>query len=349
MRSWRYAGKGEKMALRRVGWKRLVVIIFLAMLVYSFLPMVSFWLAKDTVSRGRNEDSVEKLKDNKGSYFSFLVFGDNHSGLIFNDAVTIKEIWHMNREDRFLKLPVDFVLNTGDVSLNGKRAHFMNYAKIMGLIKYPVISVIGNHDGRKFFEEFCGKSEFAFADRNSYFIVVDNEQGDLRDTQFRWLEERLKEAQAYDHTFVALHKPPFDPYQQDWYSMDSSPWAYRFRKLCAKYGVDMVFSGHKHMFKHARFDGVDYFVSGGGGMLLEIPEEDGGYHHYMRVEVNHDYVTYEVRKVSPPLWEWATYYLWKKAVYWCRNFYGSGYIFGKNTKIEPLRTTEVNDENWMGM
>jgi len=130
--------------------------------------------------------------------------------------------------------------------------------------------------------------------------------------------------------------------------MDNSPWAYKFRKLCGKYDVDIVFSGHKHMFKAEKFDNVEYIVTGGGGMLIEIPEKDGGFLHYVRVLVNNDYVTYETRKISPPFWEYVTYYFWKEAVYWVRNFYGTGYVFGTNTKQVPLRVSTLNDrEYWM--
>ncbi|MGB3114316.1 MAG: metallophosphoesterase, partial [Candidatus Omnitrophota bacterium] len=294
-----------------------------------------------------NRASVEKLTSNNGAYFSFMVMGDNHSGLVFNDAATLKLIWHLNREDRFRKVPIDFVLNVGDVSLDGERSHFEAYKKMQKIIKWPVIAAIGNHDDPELFKEFCGETNFAFSDRNSYFIVLDNEEGQLDESRFAWLEEELKKGQNYDHIFIAMHKPPFDPCQQEWYNMDNSPWAYTFRKLCAEYGVDMVFAGHKHMFKHEKFDDVDYIVTGGGGMLIEIPEADGGCIHYVRVQVNHDYVTYEVRKISPPLWEYLAYYFWKEAVYWARNLYGHGYIFGKNTKIEPLREPRLNDyEFW---
>ncbi|MDD3088516.1 MAG: hypothetical protein PHT95_01035, partial [Candidatus Omnitrophica bacterium] len=91
---------------------------------------------------------------------------------------------------------------------------------------------------------------------------------------------------------------------------------------------------------------VDYIVTGGGGMLLEIPESEGGYHHYVRVLVNNDYVTFEVRKVSVPFWQFITYYMWKEALYWARNFYGIGYMFGKNTKIEPLRVKDLNNKEY---
>ncbi|MBD3426239.1 MAG: hypothetical protein GF409_03290 [Candidatus Omnitrophica bacterium] len=331
-----------------MNWKKVLLIIFIALVVWSFLPLVPFWMMQGAPPGDNNQTNIQKLEQNTGAYFSFIVFGDNHAGLIFNDSATLKEIWHMNREDRFRKVPIDFVLSVGDVTLDGKRSHFLAYKKMQKLIKYPVVAAIGNHDDRKLFEEYCGKKEFSFVNRNCFFIILDNEQGALRESQFNWLEEQLQKGQQHDHIFIAMHKPPFDPYQQEWYNEDNSPWAYRFRKLCGQYGVEMVFSGHKHMFKSEKFDGVEHIVTGGGGMLIEIPEDDGGYLHYMRVMVNNDYVTYEVRKVSPPLWEYLTYYFWKEAVYWARNLYGVGYIFGRNTKVQPLRVSGLNDrEYWI--
>ena len=323
--------------------KKVLIFIVLIALVYSFLPLISFWLTAPAPNSDNNQVNAEKLKNNKGSYFSFIVFGDNHNGLFTNDASTLKLIWHMNREDRFKKVPLDFVLNTGDVTLDGSKRDFHAWKKIQRLIKYPVIAAIGNHDDRKLFGEYCGDKQFAFSDRNSYFIVVDNEGGK---PDFAWLEERLKEGQKYSHIFVAMHKPPWDPYQQEWYNIDNAPWAYQLRKLLAEYRVDIVFAGHKHMFKHQQFDGVDYITTGGGGMLTEIPESEGGYLHYVRVMVNHDYVTYEVRKISPPLWLHTTYYLAKEALYWARNWYGSGYIFGRNTKILEPKVRGLNDREY---
>jgi len=329
--------------------KKVLVLIVIAILMYSFLPIFRLWITAPASNENNNQANIKKLKGNEGAYFSFIVFGDNHSGLILNDAATLKEIWHMNREDRFRNVPVDFVLNVGDVSLDGKRSHFKAYKKMQALIKYPVIAVFGNHDEKRLFEEFCGAREFAFMDRSCLFIVLDNAEGELGDKQFDWLEKQLKLGKDYENIFVALHKPPFDPYQQDWYNMDNMPWAYRFRKLCAQHKVKMVFAGHRHMFKHERFDGVDYIVAGGGGMITEIPESEGGFLHYIRVLVNHDYVTFEVRKISPPLWEYPAYYIWKELIYWIRNLYGSGYIFGRNKEILPPRVSGLNNhEYWFG-
>lgn len=322
---------------------KIIITIFLITVAYSAAPLVPHIFRSAAPNEENNRAAIEKLKDNKGSYFSFIVFGDNHAGLVFNDASALKLIWHMNREDRFRKTPVDFVLNVGDVTLDGSRGHFIASKKIQRLIKYPFITAIGNHDNRTLFKEYYGEKQFAFADRNSYFIVLDNE-GDGPDLE--WLEKELKAGQKYAHTFVVMHKPPSDPYQQDWYNIDNAPWAYEIRKLMARYRVDMVFAGHKHMFKHQNFDGIDYITTGGGGMLIEIPESEGGYLHYIRVMVNNDYVTYEVRKISPPLWLHITYYLAKESLYWFRNLYGSGYIFAPNTKILEPKVTGLNDREY---
>jgi len=334
------------MRKKKISFKWIIIILFVAAVIYSFLPLIPFWLMSPAGKGDNNQHNINKLMGNKGAYFSFMVFGDNHAGLIFNDAATLKEIWHMNREDRFRKVPVDFVLSVGDVTLDGARTHYEAFKKLQKLIKWPVISAIGNHDARDLFDEYCGMKEFTFANRNSFFIIIDNEGGEITGEQFEWLEERLQEGKKYEHIFIAMHKPAYDPYQQEWYNMDNHPWAYRFRKLCGEYGVDMVFAGHKHMFKTEVFDEVEHIVTGGGGMLTEIPEYDGGYLHYVRVMVNNEYVTYEVRRISPPLWEWVTYYLWKEMIYWVRNWYGSGYIFGRNTKVEPLRVKDLNEKEY---
>jgi len=325
---------------------KFIIFVLIIVVIYSIIPYIVFLFSPPAGKDINNDFTVKKLQENKGSYFSFIVFGDNHSGLFLNDAAAIKEIWHINREDRFRKVPIDFVLSTGDITLDGKVSHFKSLKKIQNYIKYPFIATIGNHDNRSLFEEYCGAKEFTFVNRNSFFIILDNEIGSIKGKQFIWLEKQLRKGKEYDNIFISMHKPPFDPYQQDWYNVDNHPWAYRFRKLCAEYGVRIVFSGHKHMFKHENFDGVDYIVTGGGGMLIELPENDGGYLHYIRVMVNNDYVTYEVRKISPPLWEYIIFYFWKEAVYWIRNLYGSGYIFVKNTKLEPLRVEDINKESY---
>jgi hypothetical protein len=195
-----------------------------------------------------------------------------------------------------------------------------------------MISVMGNHDyvkgGWKFFKKYLGSHQFAFADRNSYFIVLDLKITDPTEEQFAWLEGELKKSAGYRHRFIFMHKLPLSLYQQSWFRPELSPWSYRLMKLCQKYKVDIVFAGHEHMFRARVLGGVKYIISGGGGMLPQIPDSDGGYLHYLVVRVYGDYVDYEVRKVFPPFWEFVTYYMWKEVFYGLKHvFFTDGLLF----------------------
>jgi hypothetical protein len=119
-----------------------------------------------------------------------------------------------------------------------------------------------------------------------------------------------------------MHKPPMSPYQQSWYRPEVVPWSYRFMKLCEKYKVDIVFSGHEHMFREEQLGGVKYITSGGGGGVILHPSGDaGGFFHYLVVRVKGDYVDYEIRKISPPVWEYFAYYLWKDLFYFLKGIF----------------------------
>ncbi|MFH1189735.1 MAG: metallophosphoesterase [Candidatus Omnitrophota bacterium] len=311
---------------------RILAIAVVAASLYSLAPAAFLYLKKD-VRQPTNAETAEKLKENKGDYFGFIVFGDNHAGFIFDDSAFLKLIRNMNREDRFRKLPIDFAANVGDITFSkGKESDYKTYNKLRSLIKWPVISAMGNHDyqkgGWRNFKEYIGAPELSFTDRNAYFIVLDNKITDISEKQFQWLEEELAEASAYKHKFIFMHKSPISSYQQSWFRPELSPWSYKAMKLFQKYGVDIVFAGHEHMFRQSAFGGVRYLTTGGGGMLIQIPDSDGGFLHYVVVRVYGDYVDYEVRKIVPPFWELVTYYWWKEAFYSLKGiFFKDGPLF----------------------
>lgn len=303
-------------------------VVFILLFLHSLSPAIRLYMKKDVILP-TNQEILAKLKGNTGDHFGFLVFGDNHAGFIFTDSAFIKLIRIMNREDRFTKLPIDFAVNLGDATFyKGRESDYRVYNKLRSLIKWPVMTALGNHDyvnkGWRHFKEYLGVSEFSFADRNSSFIVLNNNITDITDEQFAWLELQLKGSTGYQHRFLFMHKSPISLYQQSWFRPELSPWSYRLMKLCEQYKVDAVFAGHEHMFQERTFGGVRYFMSGGGGMLSQIPESEGGYLHYIVVRVKGDYWDYEVRKVFPPFWEFVSYYMWKEA------FYGLKYVFFKD-------------------
>lgn len=304
-----------------------IIGIFLLLNLYSLLPLAKVYLSKPPTALKTNLEISENLKEHDDPYFSFIVISDTSSGCPLMESATLKLISRINREDRFHKIPIDFVINIGDVTFRGREPHYRNYAKIKELIKYPVISAIGNHDddlddgarGEAMFKKYCGEKEFSFVDRNAYFIVLDNKNGEFRDDQFEWFENELQKADQYKHVFVFMHKPPFNPYQQSWYRIETCPWSQRFLKMCEQYNVSIVFSGHQYVQRAVEFGGVTYIVSGGGGALLaEAPSWDNSFLHYIVVKVNMDYIDYEVRKVPPPIWEFFVFYIWKDLLYFVK-------------------------------
>ena len=307
--------------------KKLIKILAAVILlgcVYSFVPVIGLYLEKDPAPY-TNAQVVKKLEGNKGDYFGFVVLGDCHSGMALNDSATLKIVRSVNRESRFRKLPIDFAAVSGDLTFRGSEWDYRIYNKIRSLVGYPVVSAIGNHDrdkgGYRFFKKYAGEDELSFADRNSYFMIMNNVTGNLSDEQFVKLERELAGSSAYKHRFIIMHKPPLSPYLQSWYRPELGGWSYRFMKLCEKYKVDIVFAGHEHMFKEETLGGVKYVTSGGGGMITHIPAKDGGFLHYVVVRVYGDYVDYEVRRISPPSWEFFAYYMWKDAFYFLKGVF----------------------------
>ena len=308
---------------------KLLFIIFIVINIYSLIPIVSFYFGGHSVVKTLNRETVKEFEKNKDPYFSFIVISDTGSGMFFNEAATLKIVKTINREDRFMKVPIDFVVNVGDVTFRGRESHYKNYLKIKKKLKFPVIDAIGNHDddhdngaeGLRLFNEYCGTQEFSFTDRNSYFIVLDNKDGDFKEKQFSWLLSELEKAKGYKHTFIFMHKPPFNPYQQAWYRIETTPWSHRFLKLCDEYNVDIVFSGHENVSRAVKFGSVTYIVSGGGGTPLIQPSSEGGFLNYVFVKVNKDYVDYEIRKINPPIWEFFAFYLWKDLIYFLQGWF----------------------------
>ena len=297
---------------------RVLSVALLVMVGYSLIPTAALYLGPSPKPY-TNEEAAAKLARNEGEDFKFVILSDNHSGLVFNDSATLKIIRSINREGRFNKIPIDFVAICGDITFRGSAWDYAIFNKIRGLINRPVISAFGNHDndgnGAALVKNYIGPKEISFTDRNSYFIVLDNGTDSLNEEQFIKFEAELKKSSTYKHRFVIIHKAPLSPYQQSWYRPELSPWSNKFMQLCEKYKVDMVFSGHEHMFKDSVHGGVRYINTGGGGMLTTVPASDGGYLNYVVVRVYGGYVDYEVRKVFPPFWEYISYYLWKDILY----------------------------------
>jgi hypothetical protein len=119
--------------------------------------------------------------------------------------------------------------------------------------------------------------------------------GYLGAAELDWLKADLKRTKARS-VFVFLHFPVWEPERvtPTYYNF----WVQNLHPLFKQCRVRAVFGGHYHAYGPTReFDGIRYFITGGGGAELR-PEykKSGGEHHFVRVKVSGDY--FDVRVVT---------------------------------------------------
>jgi predicted phosphodiesterase len=210
------------------------------------------------------------------SRFAFAVVGDSGSGGKGQLAVAAL----------LERLRPDLILHTGDVvypageERNYDRRFFAPYRNLIQTV--PIFPVLGNHDVRKrngaaFLDNFhpplgspgSTKRYYSFDWGGTHFVALDSElyygdTGSDPEEQRTFLERDLA-ATRKRWKVVFLHR---SPYGSSRHGGDG-----RVREdlepLLARRGVDVVFSGHDHVYERTvPIKGVTYVVSGGGGRRL---------------------------------------------------------------------------------
>ena len=168
----------------------------------------------------------------------------------------------------------------------------------------PLPPASGNHDthsreARKIYGQRFGKFYQSFDYGDCHFVLLDNTElerwGYLGPTQLAWLRNDLKQTQARS-VFVFLHFPVWEPeritpaYYEFWaktlHPLSRNPRPGGFVKPCT------IPTGPTR-----EFDGIRYFITGGGGAELRPDyKKTGGDYHFMKVRVSGD--TLDVRVVT---------------------------------------------------
>jgi hypothetical protein len=220
----------------------------------------------------------------KADEFAFIAYGDNRT---YQDR-------HASVTKNFLRHDPAFILHSGD--LIGKPARGGDVSRwpqffvpLRNIIdRVPVWVAKGNHDDKwgLFAPQFVpegGKTYYSFDYGDLHVAVLDSnlKSSDEKKAMRDWFEKDISSSRAA-WKIVAAHHPFYNVggYGYRWGREDLVP-------LFHRHGVDVVFSGHAHLYERLRpmtskenpQRPVLYIIAAGGGAPLYAPGE----HPYIAV------------------------------------------------------------------
>jgi hypothetical protein len=226
------------------------------------------------VGSGHVTTAPAPASSDPGASHTFIVYGDDRSD---DDA-------HAAVVRAMTLVPSDFLVNTGDlVADGGSAANWATFFDIERdlLRERPLFTAIGNHE---LYDDAAGANfsrylGFAGVDGaphpygtvrvgpvRLFFLNGDDAWGDGAERP--WLERALASADGEPGLvwrFAIVHQGP-------WSAGPHGPnprlVAARVPELLAAHGVDLVFSGHDHIYERGDAGLLKYVISGGGGAPL---------------------------------------------------------------------------------
>jgi 3',5'-cyclic AMP phosphodiesterase CpdA len=210
--------------------------------------------------------------------------------------------------------PVRFVLQSGDAVLDGKNAGHWNVSfvalinRITQEAGLPYFLAPGNHDvtgaadleapGRRqglnnylsavaglippdgATRRLEGYPTYAFGYGNTFVLALDSNIAEDA-TQLAWAAEQLEglDRERYVHVVAFFHHPAYSsgPHGASRVERPTATVRARWMPLFRQHGVDLIFTGHEHLFEHwteryrdqsGQARRMDQIVSGGGGAPL---------------------------------------------------------------------------------
>jgi len=168
--------------------------------------------------------------------------------------------------------PFDFVITLGDNLYGGSRPHDFETkfeAPYKPLLDTGVqfYASLGNHDdpNERFYKPFNmhGANYYTFKKGNVRFFVLDSNYMDPK--QLAWLETQLQNAENGVWKICYFHHPLYSSGRAHGPATDLR---LLLEPLLVKYGVDVVFAGHDHVYERVRPQkGIYYFTEGASGQL----------------------------------------------------------------------------------
>ncbi len=195
----------------------------------------------------------------------FAVIGDSGTGSPFQ--------YQLGREmaECHAEFPFDFVLMLGDNIYGGKTAadferKFERPYKPLLDTGVTFYASLGNHDetNERYYKPFNmnGQRYYTFKKGNARFLALDSNYMDPQ--QLKWLEDQLR-GSSERWKICFFHHPLYSDARFHGADLDLRA---RLEPLLEKYGVNVVFSGHDHVYERIKPQhGLYFFVLGSSGQL----------------------------------------------------------------------------------
>jgi len=239
--------------------------------------------------------------------FRFVVMGDSRG----NDDGINTEIFRTILEKTEGDKP-DFIVFVGDLITGSKhtdthRDRLLKWKDMVEEFAIPIYIVVGNHEIESETSEGILQSIFkmpengprdlkgltySFDYEDAHFVIVNTDRYKdshrVGSNQLEWLKRDF-EKNKEKSIFVFGHEPAFPMYSHTGSSLDRYPverdelW-----NIFKEYGVAIYFCGHEHLYNRSNHDGVYQVISGGAGASLGYQPEEGGFYHYVIVDVRND-------------------------------------------------------------
>src|SRR6185503_17030270 len=245
----------------------LAYVLIVASLVLGTLGNVSYAQApaKGAKVASSAASPVKLTLPVKEGSVRFAVMGDTGSGTDKQRQVADMMVRYRSA------FPFDFVLMMGDNLYGGETAKdfqikFSDVYKPLLDSNVKFYAALGNHDlpiqvNYEYFN-MNGKEYYRFKKGNIAFYALNSTYMDKK--QVQWIEDEMAKDTS-DWKIAFFHHPPYSSA-----SKHGSDKQLRevLEPIFVKYGVNVVLTGHDHVYERIKPQkGIYYFVSGAGGQL----------------------------------------------------------------------------------
>jgi len=224
---------------------------------------------------------------------TFVVIGDTRPGKAVDPTDKASQSGDfISMITQINQLAPDFTIDVGDFILGYNRDipamtenQWDRFDQAVKMFKNKFYMAAGNHDvydeaSDAIYRKRYGPHFYSFNRENSLFVILNAEIpgqiNQIGQEQRFWLENELLNSSAA-HKFIFIHKPLWLDGSSDWMSM--------IHPMLKKYKVSMVFAGHYHQYEPFKIDGIDYFITGGGGAETGSIQALGEFFHFIKVTV----------------------------------------------------------------